>query len=118
MEKAESLMARIAALMEDHKPYLNGSYDLYHLAGDVGASPRLVSTLINEKLKMTVRDYVNHHRIGYFIVQSEGLAGEGRKVPRGSLALSCGFNNRQTFSNAFRKYTTMSPSAYFRAKRV
>ena len=115
MEETEQLKKRIEALMDQKKPYLNADYDLYQLANDVGTSQRLVSTFINSYLKMTVKDFFNQHRIAYFILRSQ-TDSYASGLTKEALAMECGFNNRQTFINAFKRHTTMTPSQYFKVK--
>ena len=64
---------------------------------------------------MSFKDYINQYRIEHYIHRVETDPDVSR-ITQEALAIQCGFNNRQTFTNAFKKHTSMTPSAYFKEK--
>jgi AraC-like DNA-binding protein len=55
-------------------------------------------------------DYINQKRIGYCVQKFE--QGEWLNFTVEAVATECGFNNRNSFTNAFKKFLGASPSAY------
>jgi AraC-like DNA-binding protein len=57
-------------------------------------------------------DAVNQRRIAYCVNKLE--SGEWKHFKLEAIASECGFNNRNSFTNAFKKFQGMSPSEYKR----
>ncbi|MBL7837065.1 MAG: helix-turn-helix transcriptional regulator [Bacteroidetes bacterium] len=112
IEDAEILMNKIDQYMSSKKPYLNSEYAINDMAADLGFNVRQVSSLLNDYKGVSFKDYINGFRIEEFLrihlnkKNSEKLTLEG-------LAINCGFANRFTFINAFKKIKGKTPSEYF-----
>lgn len=112
IEDAEILMNKIDQYMSSKKPYLNSEYAINDMAADLGFNVRQVSSLLNDYKGVSFKDYINGFRIEEFLrihlnkKNSEKLTLEG-------LAINCGFANRFTFINAFKKMKGKTPSEYF-----
>lgn len=101
---------QLEKLMAETKPYLNSNYSLADLANGLQLSLHQTSALINQATGRNFNDYINQHRINYAI----GLikAGKAADLNMKGIAELCGFNNRNTFTLAFKKFTGMSPSTF------
>lgn len=111
-EDADNLISKIDQYMSSKKPYLNSEYSIHTMAEDLGLNVRQLSSLLNDYKGISFKDYVNGYRIEEFLRihlnkrHSEKLTLEG-------LAINCGFANRFTFINAFKKIKGKTPSDYF-----
>lgn len=81
--------------------YLDGIAEIFQ------TSPKYLSKLIKTKLGVNFTDYLNEFRIK----QAMQFLREG-DIKITDLYKKVGFNNRNSFSNFFKKYTGMSPSEY------
>lgn len=108
----ESLNRRLAALMQEKKPFLQGDYNLQQLAEELSIQPHKLSAFINNIMGSNFNDYLNSQRITYCIDLINNQQTDHLNI--NGLASLCGFNNRNTFSIAFKKVTGISPSEYLR----
>lgn len=99
---------RIRKQLEDYmpgsKPYLNNELRLSDLADQINVQPHHLSQVINDQLDLTFFDYVNKYRVEEakrLIIQEPGST-------LLEIAFKSGFNNKTSFSNAFKKFTTQT----------
>ena len=94
------------------KPFLQQKYSLRDLASDVEIPVNYLSAFINRYHKMNYSDFINRYRIS----QSKEmiLNGEWKYKTLEAIASEAGFNNRNTFTTAFRKEMGQSPSEYLK----
>lgn len=104
--------AQLEKLMLERKPFLNSNYSLGDLAIDLQISHHQASALINQVTGKNFNDYLNEQRIRYCLDLFK--SGEGKKLNMLGIAQQCGFNNRNTFSIAFKKVTGLLPSEYLK----
>lgn len=108
----ETLTNRLTRYMTDKKPFLKGDYSLQELAQALDMPPHKLSSFINTVTGKNFNEYLNQQRIAYCL---DLIAGnELNHLNINGLAALCGFNNRNTFSIAFKKVTGSSPSDYLR----
>lgn len=108
----ETLTNRLTHFMVDKKPYLKGDYSLQELAQALDMAPHRLSSFINTVTGKNFNEYLNQQRIAYCLdlIASDKI----NHLNINGLAALCGFNNRNTFSIAFKKVTGFSPSEYIR----
>ena len=106
----QSLKTRLEELMDQRKPFLRPGYCINDLAKDVKLPAYQLSAFINQVLGMNFNDYINNSRIRY----CEQLIKNSlnTRVNVKDLAQLCGFNNRNSFTTAFKKFTGRTPSGY------
>jgi AraC-like DNA-binding protein len=111
-ESIEELKSRLNTLMEEEKPFLQKGYHMKEMADDLQIPVYQLSAFINQVLGMHFTDYMNKLRISY----CEGLIKNGRaaKLNLTDLSFKCGFNNRNSFATAFKKFTGRKPSDYMK----
>jgi AraC-like DNA-binding protein len=109
-EKASDISDRLNQLMYSEKPYLQYRYSLKRLADDIHVQAYLLSAYLNHEKHVRFTDYLNQLRIEYCenLIQ-KGLAND---LNMKGLALICGFQNRNTLTTAFKKFTGLTPSRY------
>ena len=109
-EKIENLRTRLDQLMKHQKPYLRHHYSLNDLAHDLKLPVYLTSAFINNILQQRFNDLINHYRIAYCLQLLQSQAKPELKVNK--LPAACGYSNRNTFTNAFKKFTQRTPLSY------
>lgn len=82
--------------------YLDGIAEVFQ------TSPKYLSKLIKSKLGISFTDYLNEYRIK----QAMKMLKEDDDIKINELYSKVGFNNRNSFSNYFKKFAGMSPSEY------
>ena len=102
------LADRLDREMEQQKIFLRNDLTLAELADVIGLSTRHLSQVINQHRHKNFYDYVNGYRARH---AASHLARHG-KTNLTRLAYDSGFNNRVSFSKAFRKYTGQTPTEF------
>jgi AraC-like DNA-binding protein len=94
--------------MKQRQLFLQNDLSLTDLADIMGLSTRHLSQVINQHRHRNFYDYVNsyraHHAANYLV--SHGKTNLTR------LAYESGFNNRVSFSKAFRSHTGQTPTEF------
>jgi AraC-like DNA-binding protein len=110
--RAAGLRAKLEALMEHEKPWLENDLTLTELAGRLGTSSHHLSQLLNEALGQSFFDYVNRRRVGEVQRCLADPAYASQTLLE--VALAAGFNSKAAFNTAFRKHTGLTPSQFRR----
>lgn len=109
-EKAEKYLKLLQYQLDVKKVYQDEELTLNSLAGILKVAPRYLSQLVNERLNKNFRDLVNSRRIEE---AKQLLANPGKKeLSILEIAYEVGFNSKEVFNRAFKKYTGMTPSQY------
>lgn len=104
------LKAKLEAIMENEKPYLNNELRLNDLADLLLISRNQASQIINEHYNLSFFDFINKYRIEEAIKLL--LNNDTENLNNTQIAYSSGFNNRASFYKAFKKFTNESPTTY------
>lgn len=104
------LANQLTELMETVQPYKRNDLKLGDLAELMNLSNHHLSQLINEKIGCNFYEFINKYRVQY----AEDLMRSSEQVNITRLAFDAGFNNRVSFTNAFKKQTGQTPSAYLK----
>ncbi|MEP1140696.1 MAG: helix-turn-helix domain-containing protein, partial [Balneola sp.] len=108
-QSAKELKKKLTLLMEKDKVYLKSDLKLIDLAIAVNESKHHVSQVINDELNTSFSFFVNEYRIK----QSQKLLEDkSQHLNMFGIARESGFNNKTTFSLAFKRHTGLSPSSY------
>ncbi|MDF2190603.1 AraC family transcriptional regulator [Paraflavitalea sp. CAU 1676] len=105
----------LEALMQDSKPYLNSDYKLAQLADDLHMTIHQASAFLNQVAGHSFHDYINLQRINYSIELIKG--GKMANLNMKGISERCGFNNRNSFTSAFKKFKGITPSEYVASLR-
>ncbi|MEQ8925846.1 MAG: helix-turn-helix domain-containing protein [Fulvivirga sp.] len=107
---SRSILKTLRAHMEENKAYRDNELKLSTLSEQLGLSPNHISQVINELTKYNFSDFINHYRVE----EAKALIESSDQKPVFiEIAFDVGFNNKASFNNAFKKFTQMSPSAYY-----
>ncbi len=106
-EKYEELME----LMNQEKPYLDGSLTLESLSKLLSTNRTYLSQAIKANTENTFSEFINSYRIDE--ARRMLLDDKFSNLSIEGIALSVGFNSRSTFNKVFKEFTGITPS-YFR----
>lgn len=115
-EKVRHISERLHVFMDTARPFLQLRYSIRSLANDIQVQSYVLSAYLNQEKKLRFTDYLNQFRIQY----CENLLQEGYATDLNmkGLALICGFQNRNSLTSAFKKFTGLTPSDYTRSIRA
>ncbi len=108
--QVDQIIRRLDSFMTEKQPYLQPHYTIGRLSEDTGIPAYQLSAVINLRKGMNFSEYLNNLRIRHCeqLIRAPG----GRKINIIDLSVVCGFHNRNTFTNAFKKLTGLTPSEY------
>jgi AraC-like DNA-binding protein len=97
-------------MFKDGHIWKEPDFSMSRLAAETGLSPRKVSFILNRHLGGNFNTVTNHYRIQY----AKELIEEGflDEFTLDALKDKCGYRNRVSFYNAFKRETGMTPSEY------
>ena len=102
--------------MKDNKPYLESKITLPQLAGEMKLNPNYVSQVINDSFGQNFYDFINSYRVEEFKRRLNT-----KTAPNYTLlahGLDSGFSSKSSFNEVFKKFTSQTPSQYFRNLRA
>jgi AraC-like DNA-binding protein len=106
--QAQAYAIRLEKLMRESKPYLQNELRLQELAEMVKVPPHHLSQVINDRLNSTFFDYINRYRVE----EAKRLIVNEPESSLLEIAFKAGFNNKTSFTNAFRKFAFQTPNAF------
>ncbi len=109
-ERIEKTMKRITDIMEKEQIYLNDTCNLQSFSQRINETPNLVSMVINQKFNSSFPEFINKYRVEHSLQLLENSKGEKYSIE--GIAFECGFGNRTSFYNAFKKHTGKLPNEY------
>lgn len=107
---AGSVLESIRNYFENEKPYRDCDLKLNLVAGRLALSSHHISQAINELEHVNFSDFVKRYRID----EAKKILSDPDRFDTKiiQVAYECGFNNKTSFHNAFKKLTGTSPSDY------
>lgn len=111
---SQSIFESIKKHMEIEKPFLNSELKLSSLADQISLSTNQVSQVINDIAGQNFSDFVNQYRIEE---AKRIIINDDRNLKLIEVAYDSGFNNKTSFNNAFKKFTSYSPSEFQQLNR-
>jgi AraC-like DNA-binding protein len=111
-EKTNELLEQLAHF-EKNKHYLKQNIVVQSLSDEFGTNTKYLSTIVNVYKKKRFVDYINDLRIddAVLCLQKDNNL---KKFTIEALANEFGFNNAESFSNAFYKRTGLKPSFFIK----
>ncbi|HMB68331.1 MAG TPA: helix-turn-helix domain-containing protein [bacterium] len=107
-DEGQVIQDRLLNHMRADAPYLNGQLTLRDVAAALGVSTHHLSQVLNQRVERSFFDFVNGYRID---AAKAMLAGRDDRTVL-EIAYECGFNNKTSFNQAFRKFVGTTPTAY------
>lgn len=109
------ISSRLSILMETEKPYLLSELTLKDLSDKMNIPQNKLREVIKKNNGETFFDFVNRYRVEEFKKKLE--TPETFNFNLLTIAIESGFGSKNSFNEAFRAYTNMSPSQYRAALR-
>jgi len=91
---------------------LQHGYSLRQLSDETRIPLHHLSAFINKHYRMNFNDFINEYRVAH--CKEKLLNGECKHKKLEAIAGESGFNNRNTFTSAFKRVTGMNPSDFLR----
>jgi AraC-like DNA-binding protein len=107
-EDAEQYSDLLKEYMAAQKPYLKNGLRLVDLSKDLEIPAHHLSQVINEKYSQNFFDFINRYRVE----EAKSLMQISDESTLLEIAYSSGFNNKNSFNNAFKKFNSTTPFAY------
>ncbi len=107
-DTAQHYLGKLERLMRDEQPHLDSDLSLDKLAALLRVHPHHLSQALNDHLGKNFYDYVNEHRIAH----ARKLLLEQPELPVVDVAIACGYNNKNSFYNSFRRFVGMTPTDF------
>ncbi len=104
------LSERIIQKMEEEKLYRNSDLNLNEFSQLLNIPVHQVSQALNQGLNNTFYDFINGYRVEE--IKSRLADDKSQHLTLWGLALEAGFNSKNSFNKAFKKFTSSTPSAY------
>lgn len=108
--EAAELARKLTAYMTERKPYRDGALTLQALADAIGATPHMLSQVLNLHLRKSFFFFVNSYRTEELMAALNDPAQSHRGVLE--LALEAGFNSKSTLNSFFKRYTGVTPTEF------
>ena len=101
---------KLQTLMDQKKLYLNPDLTLDITAKHLGIKPRILSQVINEKLNITFKEYLNNLRLTESLQRLSDIKYKSHTVLE--ILYDSGFNSKSSFYNLFERKTGKTPTDY------
>lgn len=109
-EDKRAILAKLTALFDNEKYYLDSLVSLPLLARKIGEAQHHVSQVINELLNQTFFEMIAFYRIEE--AKRILLQPEYQSITIEELAEKVGYNSKSAFNKAFKKHTGFTPSQF------
>lgn len=109
-ETSEDALIRLKEAMEKDLLYRNPKLRLDDVVEQTGLSQKLISTVLNQKLKKSFNEFVNQYRIEE--VKERMIDPMNDHLTISGIALESGFNSQATFQRTFKALEHESPRSY------
>jgi len=113
-DQAKVYGLQLETFMTEAKPYLNNELRMQEFADMVKIPSHHVSQVINEHLNATFFDYINKYRVD----EAKRLILAEPETSLLEIAFKAGFNNKTSFTNAFKKFQSQTPAAFRKKHRL
>ena len=102
------LSGKLEEYMVREEPYLEDRLSIRQVAQALAISSGQLSQLLNDKLEIDFRNYVNRHRVN----KAKEMLAEDAESNVLSICYQVGFNSKSAFYTAFKRFTGQTPSDY------
>jgi len=106
--EADSLITKLAHIMEEEELYKNANVTMPQIAKTLGISSSYLSQLLNDNCNKSFSLFMNEYRIE----AAKLLLINEKKMSMDLIAEQCGFNSQSTFYNAFKKLVGATPALF------
>ncbi|MBT1699531.1 helix-turn-helix transcriptional regulator [Fulvivirgaceae bacterium PWU4] len=114
-KRNEELTRRLEAFMDREMPHMRPGYSITDLSAALQIPAHHLSALLNHHLGLSFNEYLNKRRIEH--CKERILEGAAESLTLEALAFECGFNNRNSFTSAFKHFYGMTPSEFIKLQK-
>ncbi len=108
-EQLQAYETRLNHFMNEQKLYLQEDLSLAILAATMKVSKHNLSELFSKHIGKNYNQFINEHRVSHACTLIES---NETSLSTEELMAECGFRNKNTFLNAFKNITGITPAAY------
>jgi AraC-like DNA-binding protein len=108
--KMEEVKKAVDQGLDGKTLYLKPGLTINEFSKDIGIPVYQISKCITQYSGMGFIDFINQKRVQYCAQKLD--SGDWKHFKVEAIAKECGFNNRNSFTNAFKKFMGISPSEY------
>jgi len=114
--KIKEIEVKLDKILNDEKKFLQRGYSIHSLSEDIGIPSYLLTIYLNQRQQTNFSDLINQKRVE----ECCQLIASGKYNHLSLLGIAelSGFNNRNSFTQAFQKFKNVSPSAYIKSLKV
>lgn len=109
-EQAAKVLMHLDMQMHTHHYYRQQNLTLESFARQVGIAPRVISAVVNTKLRQNFSDFINSYRIEEVIRRLKNK--EYMHLTLIGIALESGFSSKTSFNRAFKETTGKTPKDF------
>jgi AraC-like DNA-binding protein len=109
-QKMEDLKRVVDQRLDKDFLFLKPGYTINEFSKDIGIPVYQISKCITHYTGLGFIDFINQKRIQYCVQKLD--SGDWKNFKVEAISQECGFNNRNSFTNAFKKFKGVSPSEY------
>ena len=111
-QENHALFLRMDAEVREHELYIDPDFGRDQLTRLAGVDKNRLAEIIRENTSSHLSDYLNNIRVTHAI----GVMRRNAHYALHAVASESGFGNMTTFTNAFKRYTGLTPAQYRKAK--
>jgi AraC-like DNA-binding protein len=111
-ERMKEMDTVIRDYLQESRSFLRHKYSLRDLAQETSLALHHLSAFINQYYRINFNDFINEYRVDF--CKEKIRNGECRFKKLEAIAEESGFNNRNTFTAAFKKVTGQNPSEFLK----
>ncbi|BDD03947.1 helix-turn-helix domain-containing protein [Aureibacter tunicatorum] len=100
----------IQQYMQEKEPYLDSSLTVQKLGIQLKIPPKELSSLINQHIGTHFFDFINQYRVKKAMEILKETSASKRTIQE--VMYDVGFNSKNSFNTAFKKYTNLTPTQY------
>ena len=109
-KRLKEVMRSMETHMDESRLFLKTGYTINDFSRDIHIPVYLISKCLSTFKGLGFVEYVNQKRVQYCVKKFEDGEWSNYKVE--AIATECGFSNRNSFTDAFKKFLGTSPSEY------
>lgn len=113
-EQMREYDSTLKTFFKEEQPFLNRNYKINMLSNDINIPVHHLSLFINQKYGLSYSSLINRARIDHILANFD--IEKHQQLTLEGLAKEAGFNSRNTFIRAFKKYLGHTPSNYFQLR--
>ncbi len=106
----EDIVKKLAACMDNEKPYLMSSLSVEDLSKKLNIPAKNLSQALHSGFNKNFYDFINSYRIDEVKKRIEDI--RSQNLTLFAIALEAGFNSKSVFNEAFKKHAGMTPKVY------